>query len=180
MLVVNEGDKVMVENPSYLGLLQAFSSYGADFDQTKLDDDGLNIEELKKTIKEHKPKVSYLIPNFQNPTGITYTKENRENVFEVIKDEEMYQFFEDIDITVVPYIEASQSGVVMASYTFGKPVIVTDVGGLAAQVTSETGYVIPPNNPEALANKIKEMYETPRKMIEMGDSAYAKTEAIIV
>ena len=68
---VNEGDKVMIEDPSYLGMLQAFCVYGADFIQTKLDDDGLNIEALKKTIKEHKPKVSYLIPNFQNPTGLT-------------------------------------------------------------------------------------------------------------
>ena len=83
-VLVDEGDKVMLENPSYLGLIQAFCVYGADFIQTKLDDDGLNIEELKKTIKEHKPKIAYLIPNFQNPTGLTYTKENREKVFECI------------------------------------------------------------------------------------------------
>lgn len=92
---VNEGDKVMIENPSYLGMLQAFCVYGADFVQTKLDDNGLNIEELKKTIKEHKPKVAYLIPNFQNPTGLTYTKENREEVFECIKDEDIILIQDD-------------------------------------------------------------------------------------
>lgn len=113
---VNEGDKVMVENPSYLGLLQAFSSYGADFVQTKLDDDGLNIEELKKTLKEHKPKVSYLIPNFQNPTGLTYTKENREKVFECIKDEDLILIQDDPygelrfeEGERIPYIGVNQS-----------------------------------------------------------------------
>lgn len=114
-VLVNEGDKVMLENPSYLGLIQAFCVYGADFIQTKLDDDGLNIEELKKTIKEHKPKIAYLIPNFQNPTGLTYTKENREKVFECIKDEDMILIQDDpygelrfSDDERIPYIGVNQ------------------------------------------------------------------------
>lgn len=86
---INEGDNVMVEKPSYLGLLQSFCMYRANFVQTQLNEDGLDIDDLKKTLKEYKPKVAYLIPNFQNPTGLTYTKENREKVFEVIKDEDM-------------------------------------------------------------------------------------------
>ncbi len=92
---INDGDRVMVEKPSYLGLLQAFCLYEADFVQTKLNDDGLDIEELKNTIKTHKPKIAYLIPNFQNPTGLTYTKENREKVFEVIKNEDMILIQDD-------------------------------------------------------------------------------------
>ena len=114
-VLVDEGDKVMLENPSYLGLIQAFCVYGADFIQTKLDDDGLNIEELKKTIKEHKPKIAYLIPNFQNPTGLTYTKENREKVFECIKDEDMILIQDDpygelrfSDDERIPYIGVNQ------------------------------------------------------------------------
>ena len=92
---INEGDKVMVEKPSYLGLLQAFCMYKAEFVQTQLNDDGLDIDDLKNTIKTHKPKLAYLIPNFQNPTGLTYTKENREKVFEVIKDENMILIQDD-------------------------------------------------------------------------------------
>ena len=69
---VDEGDCVMVEKPSYLGLLQAFCMYRANFVQTKLNDDGLDIEDLKKTLSAYNPKVAYLIPNFQNPTGLTY------------------------------------------------------------------------------------------------------------
>ncbi len=92
---INENDNVMVELPSYLGLLQVFSMYKANFVQTKLNDDGLDINELKKTLKTYKPKAAYLIPNFQNPTGLTYTKENREKVFECIKDEDMILIQDD-------------------------------------------------------------------------------------
>ena len=113
---LNEHDKVMVEKPSYLGLLQAFCSYEADFVQTKLADYGLDIEDLKKTMKVHKPKVAYLIPNFQNPTGLTYTARNREEVFEVIKDEDMILIQDDPygelrfeDSPRIPYIGANRS-----------------------------------------------------------------------
>ncbi len=92
---VDEGDCVMVEKPSYLGLLQAFCMYRANFVQTKLNDDGLDIEDLKKTLSAYNPKVAYLIPNFQNPTGLTYSKENREKVFECIKDKDMILIQDD-------------------------------------------------------------------------------------
>ena len=92
---VDEGDCVMVEKPSYLGLLQAFCMYRANFVQTKLNDDGLDIEDLKKTLSAYNPKVAYLIPNFQNPTGPTYSKENREKVFECIKDKDMILIQDD-------------------------------------------------------------------------------------
>lgn len=92
---LNENDKVLVEKPSYLGLLQAFCLYKANFIQTKLNDDGLDIDELKNTIKTHKPKLAYLIPNFQNPTGLTYSAQNRKEVFEVIKDEDLILIQDD-------------------------------------------------------------------------------------
>ena len=92
---LDKNDKVLVEEPSYLGLLQAFSMFEVDFVQTKLNDDGLDIECLKETVKKHHPKLAYLIPNFQNPTGLTYAKENRDLVFDVIKDEDMILIQDD-------------------------------------------------------------------------------------
>ena len=113
---INEGDKVLVEKPSYLGLLQSFCMYSAEFIQTKLNDDGLDIEELKENIKNHKPKLAYLIPNFQNPTGLTYTKENRQKVFETIKDEDILLIQDDpygelrfTDDERLPYIGLNQT-----------------------------------------------------------------------
>lgn len=113
---INEGDTVLVEKPSYLGLLQAFMLYEANFIQTKLNEDGLDIEELKENLKIHKPKLAYLIPNFQNPTGLTYSKENREAVFEAIKDENMLLIQDDpygelrfTDEDRIPYIGLNQT-----------------------------------------------------------------------
>ncbi len=113
---INEHDKVMVEKPSYLGLLQSFCLYSADFVQTKLNDDGLDIEELKKTLKTYKPKLAYLIPNFQNPTGLTYSAQNRKEVFEAIKDEDMLLIQDDPygelrfeDGERIPYIGLNQT-----------------------------------------------------------------------
>ncbi len=113
---INEGDKVMVESPSYLGLLQAFHLYEANFIQTKLNDDGLDIEELEKTIKLHKPKLAYLIPNFQNPTGLTYTPDNRKKVFEIIKNENLILIQDDpygelrfTNENRIPYIGLNQT-----------------------------------------------------------------------
>ena len=113
---INEHDNVMVEKPSYLGLLQSFCMYMANFVQTKLNDDGLDIEDLKLTLKTYKPKVAYLIPNFQNPTGLTYTAENRQKVFEAIKDEDMLLIQDDPygelrfeEGERIPYIGLNQS-----------------------------------------------------------------------
>ncbi len=92
---INDGDNILVEKPSYLGLLQAFCMYRANFIPTKLNEDGLDIEDLKNNLKLYKPKLAYLIPNFQNPTGLTYTKDNRNKVFQEIRDENLILIQDD-------------------------------------------------------------------------------------
>jgi glycosyltransferase involved in cell wall biosynthesis len=89
-----------------------------------------------------------------------------------IAEDEIYTFFQDVDITVLPYIEASQSGVIMLSYSFMKPVITTGVGGLAGQVFSGAGIIIPPNDEKILAKTILSMYDNPAGILKMGSSAY--------
>ena len=83
-VLINEGDVVATENPTYLAAIQAFSLYQPRFVGIDLENDGLNIAELKETIATHNPKVLYTIPNFQNPTGATYSEEKRKEVAEVI------------------------------------------------------------------------------------------------
>ena len=101
---------------------------------------------------------------------------NVENKY--VPNEEIYKYFEDVDFVVVPYIEASQSGVVMLAYAFGKPVIATNIGGLPEQVFEDTGIIIPPNDRIALANSILEMYENPSKIFEMGKAAELKNDTL--
>lgn len=95
-----------------------------------------------------------------------------------IPNNEIFKYFENIDFVVVPYIEASQSGVIMLAYTFGKPVIVTDVGGLPEQVFDDTGIVISSGEYKALAAAILKMYAEPEKIINMGNSAYEKNNTV--
>ena len=69
-VLINPGDKVLTENPTYLGALQAFTMYTADYITVPMDDDGLQVDKLEIALRSG-PKFMYLLPNFQNPTGVT-------------------------------------------------------------------------------------------------------------
>ncbi len=74
----NEGDAVICENPSFIGALNAFRSNGARTVGVPMEADGPSIEVLEQTLKtEKRAKILYLIPTFQNPTGITTSEEKR-------------------------------------------------------------------------------------------------------
>lgn len=76
----DEGDYVVVENPSYLGALNSFKCNGAKLLGVSLEEDGVNLEELEEAFKKG-PKVFYTIPNFQNPTGVTTSLEKRKEIY---------------------------------------------------------------------------------------------------
>ena len=74
----NEGDVVICEDPSFIGALNSFRSNGAKTVGVELEDDGISIEGLEAALKAHpNAKLLYLIPTFQNPTGITTSVEKR-------------------------------------------------------------------------------------------------------
>ena len=82
----NEGDAVICENPTFIGALNAFRSNGATPVGVTLEDDGMNIDELEKTIKNTpNAKLIYVIPNFQNPAGICTSLEKRVKIYELAK-----------------------------------------------------------------------------------------------
>jgi 2-aminoadipate transaminase len=89
-IFVNPGDKVIVGLPSYLGALSAFNSYGADMIGIPLDHDGMSAEKLEDELKRlkamnQKPKFIYVIPDFQNPSGITMSKKRRLEIIAIAK-----------------------------------------------------------------------------------------------
>lgn len=77
---IDPGDYVLVENPTYLGALQAFNYYQARYATVDMDDDGMVISQVADTIKKFRPKLIYTVSNFQNPTGITLTLERRKEL----------------------------------------------------------------------------------------------------
>ncbi len=76
-LLLNPGDVVLTENPTYLAAIQAFQTFEAKFTPIPTDKHGLIPEALPKLIIKHRPKFLYTIPNFQNPTSITLVAERR-------------------------------------------------------------------------------------------------------
>ena len=75
-LFLNSGDRVLVEAPTYLGALQAFNVYGADYLSVPSDDDGLRSDLLEAPLRAG-PKFMYVLPNFQNPGGTTLSESRR-------------------------------------------------------------------------------------------------------
>ena len=84
-VMIDPGDRVLVENPSYLAALQTFHLYDPVIVPVDLKEDGIDVAQLEKALEEHKPQFMYVIPNFQNPTGLTYTEEVRAAAAEVFK-----------------------------------------------------------------------------------------------
>jgi 2-aminoadipate transaminase len=69
-LLINPGDRVLVEEPTYLGALQAWNAYQAEYISVRSDDNGLCTDELEAALRVG-PKFMYVLPNFQNPSGTT-------------------------------------------------------------------------------------------------------------
>lgn len=77
--LLNYGDYVFTENPTYPGAIAAFRSRGAKIVEINMEEDGINIEELEDKLRKFRPKLMYVMPNIQNPTGSSYSiaKRNR-------------------------------------------------------------------------------------------------------
>jgi 2-aminoadipate transaminase len=80
--------KIILEQPSYLGAINTFKLNGLKIKSIKLEDDGIDIKRYKKL--SEKVKLSYLIPDFQNPSTATYSKAKREAVAKIIKKNKAY------------------------------------------------------------------------------------------
>ena len=77
------GDKVVVESPVYLAAVQAFRSYQVEFITIPADREGMNTLKLEEAVAKHKPKLIYVNPTFQNPTGVTMSAERRAEVAQI-------------------------------------------------------------------------------------------------
>lgn len=79
---INPGDRILVESPTYLGALQAWNAYGAEYVTVPMDKQGMQTGELEKALRAG-PKFIYVLPNFQNPTGVTLALERRRQLVEL-------------------------------------------------------------------------------------------------
>jgi 2-aminoadipate transaminase len=84
-VLLNDGDGLVIEEPGYLGAIQAFSLYRPAFLPVPVSDDGMDVKRLRKALADGRPKLMYTVPNFQNPSGITYPEANRQAVAEALQ-----------------------------------------------------------------------------------------------
>lgn len=80
---IDPGDYVLVENPTYVGALQAFNYYQSQYVTVEMDSEGMIVEDVEEKLRKFHPKVIYTVSNFQNPTGITMSYERRKALVDV-------------------------------------------------------------------------------------------------
>ncbi len=134
------------------------------------------------------PKVSVEFPNvrfviagkgddFDHYRRMMTNPERFEIHNDWISDEKRAELFASSSVVVLPYIEASQSGVIPIAYTYHKPVIATRIGGLPDMVDHDkTGLLVPPRDADALADAIIQLLRAPEKRSAMGQAGKAKLQ----
>ncbi len=124
---LDPGDLVALEAPSYLGAIQAFDTYQARYLTIETDGDGLIPEALERSLSQLsvQPKLLYLIPNFQNPSGTTLSAERREAIVRICEQFEIPIFEDD------PYGELRFAGTPqrpLASFSSRSPIFYAGTG----------------------------------------------------
>ena len=104
-VILNTEDSVIVEEPSFIGVLNSFRTYGANLIGVPVLSDGMDVDRVEKILSENNNvKILYTIPTFQNPSGITMSLEKRKKLIEICKKHDVV-IFEDN-----PYGELRYSG----------------------------------------------------------------------
>ncbi len=126
-IFINPGDKILMEDPTYLGAIQSFNAYQANYITVKMDEDGMLPEELEKRLKANRFRFAYVVPTFHNPAGSTMSLERRKAFLRLAKkyrlliiEDDPYSFLR-FKGTPIPslYSLAKGKGVVYLS-TFSK------------------------------------------------------------
>jgi 2-aminoadipate transaminase len=129
MLLINPGDRVLIEQPTYLGALQAFTVFQASYIGVPTDQDGICIGEVPAALRSG-PKFMYILPNFQNPAGVTLSAERR---VELIRLSQLHG---------VPIVEDDPYGALRFEGEHLTPLVVTDAAMAATDGPCYTGNVI--------------------------------------
>jgi 2-aminoadipate transaminase len=92
--LIDPGDVIVAEGPTYPGAVPTFMSYEADLVHIAMDDDGMRVDELEATLDRleaegRRPKFIYTIPNFQNPAGVTLSLERRKRLVQIAREREL-------------------------------------------------------------------------------------------
>lgn len=93
--LINAGDGVVIEEPGYLGAIQSFSIYQPKYFPVSVHDTGMDLDQLGNMRFDRSVKLMYTVPNFQNPSGITYTEDNRKAVMNCAEENDFFVIEDD-------------------------------------------------------------------------------------
>ncbi|WP_422485959.1 PLP-dependent aminotransferase family protein [Gudongella sp. DL1XJH-153] len=93
--LIQPGDVILVENPTYPGAFAAFQSRGAKIIGIPMDEDGIDLDGLKSYVKRYRPKFIYLMPNFHSPTTICYSETRKKDVLRLAREYGFYIIEDD-------------------------------------------------------------------------------------
>lgn len=138
---LNKQDAVIIENPGYLGALQAFRLYQANFLPVAVHHQGMDTTALQQQLAKHTAKLIYTVPNFQNPTGISYSEENRRAVAQQVAATNSYLIQDD------PYGELRFSGHAKSSFYNLLPQQTLLLGSFSKTIAPafRLGWIVAPN-----------------------------------
>jgi glycosyltransferase involved in cell wall biosynthesis len=130
---------------------------------------------ISKEVPEAKIVIAGRGEDFQRYQNMMVNKEKFIVYNKHIPNEMVVELFQKSSVVVLPYIDASQSGIVPLAYSFKKPVVVSNVGSLPEVVDhNETGYIVPPKDSKKLAAAIIDLLKNDEKRKKMGENAYQK------
>jgi len=94
-IFLNDHEQILIEEPGYLGAIQAFSMFRPNFLQIPLQSDGPNLDILESILKDNNPRLFYTVPNFQNPSGLSYSLKKRKHIATLLKVKETFIIEDD-------------------------------------------------------------------------------------
>jgi len=100
--LLNPGDFVITENPTYTGAIAAFKSRGARIIPVSVEPDGIRLDNLQTVFKKYQPKLMYITPNFQTPTGFSYSEDKKTALLKLCQKHNAY-IIEDDSFTELSY-----------------------------------------------------------------------------
>jgi DNA-binding transcriptional MocR family regulator len=148
--LVESGDTVIVERPTYDRTLLSLRNRGADVRQVELEPDGIDVAAVERVLKAGaKPKLAHIIPNFQNPAGYTLSADKREGLLALARDYDFTVFEDD------PYVALRFEGSQLATMSSMDPDRVVYASSFSKTVCPgiRVGYLVGP--PELIARIIK-------------------------
>lgn len=150
-LFVDPGDIILVEQPTFVQAVQTFEMFEARCIGVDMDDDGVIIEDLEEKIRLHHPKMIYLIPTFQNPSGKTLSTARRKRVAELAAEYDVLVLEDD------PYRDVRYSGEdlpTIRSLDESGNVILCNSFSKIFSAGSRLGYVVA--NDDTMAERLKD------------------------